>query len=102
DRARRSSQSRRRPDRVDPGDPRPRLTSARPVEGVDQAIGVGDESVVLLGKRAAPLGDGVVLRDEVGAPGDDLTPEAGELGIYTAEVRVHGLDPGAGGRKPRL
>src|SRR4029453_16005459 len=56
----------------------PRRPPARPVEGVDQAIGVRDEPVVLLRERAAPPGEGVVLRDEVRAPGADLAPKIGE------------------------
>jgi hypothetical protein len=75
---------------------------ARPVEGVDQAIGVRDEPIVLLRERAAPPGEGVVLRDEVRAPGVDLTPKIGELGVEAADLRVHGLEPRAGVVEPGL
>src|SRR5882672_11095176 len=75
---------------------------ARPVEGVDQAIGVRDESVVLLCERAAPPGDGVVLRDEIRAPGVDLTAEVGELGVEAADLRLHGLGLRAGAVEPGL
>src|SRR5256885_1422271 len=61
---------------------------ARPVVGVDQAIGVRDEPVVLLRERAAPPGEGVVLRDEVRAPGVDLTPKICELGVEAADLRA--------------
>src|SRR3989475_12543079 len=86
---------------------RPRPTGrsrspARPVEGVDQAIGVRDEPVVLLRERAAPPSEGVVLRDEVRAPGVDLTPKICELGVEAADLRVHGLEPRAGAVEPSL
>src|SRR5216684_5251935 len=87
------------------GRPRPTGRSrspARPVEGVDQAIGVRDEPVVLLRQPAAPPGEGVVLRDEVRAPGIDLTPEVSELGVEAADLRVHGLEPRAGAVEPGL
>src|SRR4029453_3769509 len=74
-----------------------RRSPARPVEGVDQAIGVRDEPVVLLRERAAPPGEGVVLRDEVRAPGADLAPKIGELGVEPADFRVHGPQPRRGG-----
>jgi hypothetical protein len=41
--------------------------------------GVCDEPVVLLRERAAPPGEGVVLRDEVRAPGVDLTRKIGAV-----------------------
>src|SRR5437773_11509453 len=69
---------------------------ARPVEGVDQAIGVRDEPVVLLRERAAPPGEGVVLRDEIRAPGVDLTPKVGERGVEAADLGVHGLETAGG------
>src|SRR3989442_3125251 len=75
---------------------------ARPVEGVDQAIGVRDEPVVLLRERAAPPGEGVVLRDEVRAPGVDLTAKICELGVEAADLRVRGLEPRAGAVEPGL
>src|SRR5438552_11721435 len=75
---------------------------ARPVEGVDQAIGVRDEPVVLLRERAAPPGEGVVLRDEVRAPGVDLMPKICELGVEAADLRVHRLEPRAGAVEPGL
>src|SRR5213593_1506028 len=87
------------------GRPRPTGRSrspARPVEGVDQAIGVRDESVVLLRERATPPGEGVVLRDEVRAPGVDLTPEVGEVGVEAPDLRVHGLELRAGAVEPGL
>src|SRR5689334_2823576 len=67
--------------------------SARPVQRVDQAIGVRDEPVVLLRELAALSGERVVLRDELGPPGVDLTPKIGELGIEAVDLRVHGLEP---------
>src|SRR6266850_1165581 len=75
---------------------------ARPVEGVDQAIGVRDEPVVLLRERAAPPGEVVVLRDEVRAPGVDLTPKICELGVEAADLRVHRLELRAGAVEPGL
>src|SRR4030095_9422698 len=79
-----------------------RRSPARPVEGVDQAIGVRDEPVVLLRERAAPPGEGVVLRDDVRAPGADLAPKIGELGVEPADFRIHGLEPRAGVVEPGL
>src|SRR4029077_14176126 len=75
---------------------------ARPVEGVDQAIGVRGEPAVLLPERAAPLGEGVVLRDEVCAPGVDLTPKIGELGVEAADLRFHRRELRAGAVEPGL
>src|SRR5213078_4678303 len=40
--------------------------------------------------------EAVVLRDEVGAPGVDLTSEVGELGVEAADLRLHGLELRAG------
>src|SRR5262249_9691651 len=96
------SEPRRRPDRVDSGDSGSSLTSARPVEGVDQAIVVRDESVVLFGERAAPPVEGVVLCDEVRAPGVDLTPEIGELGVEATDLGCTGLELRAGAVEPGL
>src|SRR2546426_12046646 len=75
---------------------------ARPVEGVDQAIGVRDEPVVLLRERATPPCEGVVLRDEIRAPSVDLTPKICELGVEAADLRAHGLEPRAGAVEPGL
>ena len=43
-----------------------------------------------------------MLRDEVGAPGVDLTPKICELGVEAADLRVHGLEPRAGAVEPGL
>src|SRR5262249_57043309 len=75
---------------------------ARPVERLDQAVGVRDESIVLVRERAAPPGNGVVVRDEIRAPGVDLTPKIGQLGVEATDLRVHGLEPSAGVVQARL
>ena len=43
-----------------------------------------------------------MLRDEVRAPGVNLTPKIGELGVEAADLRVHGLEPRAGAVEPGL
>ena len=43
-----------------------------------------------------------MLRDEVRAPGVDLTPKICELGVEAADLRVHGLEPRAGAVEPGL
>src|SRR5262245_54877604 len=75
---------------------------AGPVEGLDQAGGVCDEAVVLLRERMAPLGEGVVLHDEVAAPALDPTPKIGQLGIEAPDLRVHGLELCARAVEPGL
>src|SRR5262249_7851842 len=75
---------------------------ARPVEGVDQAIAVRGEPVVFLRQRAAPPGEGVVLRNEVRAPGLGLTPKICELGIEAADLRLYGLELCANAVEPGL
>jgi hypothetical protein len=41
-----------------------------------------------------------VLRDEVRAPGVDLTPKLSQFGVDATDLSIHGLEPRAGVGEP--